>query len=66
MLTCLQHAVGGSNAMDIWEGVYLDGEKVAIKMMRAVHSNEKNVNVSRTREQSETLTASDADPALQA
>jgi hypothetical protein len=42
----VQYAVGGSNAMDVWEGIYLDDEKVSIKVMRAVHSNEKNMNVS--------------------
>lgn len=39
-----KYAVGGSNAMDVWEGIYLDDEKVSIKVMRAVHSNEKNMN----------------------
>jgi hypothetical protein len=32
--------------MDVWEGIYLNDEKVAIKTLRAVACNEKNVAVS--------------------
>jgi len=38
--------VSGSSAMDIWEGVYLGGEKVAVKVIRAVHSDQKSLRVS--------------------
>ncbi|KAH7903719.1 kinase-like domain-containing protein [Hygrophoropsis aurantiaca] len=38
-----QYAVGGNTVMDIWEGIYLDEEKVAIKILRGVHSDPKSV-----------------------
>jgi hypothetical protein len=41
-----KNAIGGSPSMDIWEGLYLDEEKVAIKVIRAIHTSEKNVIVS--------------------
>lgn len=31
--------------MDIWEGLYLNEEKVAIKILRAVHSTPKSLQV---------------------
>jgi hypothetical protein len=41
-----QFAVSGNSTMDIWEGLYLQKEKVAIKVIRAVHSDPKNLRVS--------------------
>jgi hypothetical protein len=38
-------AAGGSSETDIWEGMYLDEEKVAIKMIRPVAKSERNFQV---------------------
>lgn len=40
-----QYPVSGTGSMDIWEGLYLNEEKVAIKILRAVHSNPKSLEV---------------------
>ncbi|KAH7904259.1 hypothetical protein BJ138DRAFT_1119574 [Hygrophoropsis aurantiaca] len=39
-----QYPVGGNDDMDIWEGMYLDKEKVVIKILRAVHCNPRSLN----------------------
>ncbi|KIM68699.1 hypothetical protein SCLCIDRAFT_104667 [Scleroderma citrinum Foug A] len=38
-----QYPVSGTNTMDIWEGIYLNEEKVAIKVIRAVHVSPKSL-----------------------
>ncbi|KAH0839670.1 hypothetical protein J3R83DRAFT_591 [Lanmaoa asiatica] len=38
-----QYPVSGTGSMDIWEGLYLNEEKVAIKILRAVHSTPKSL-----------------------
>ncbi|KAF9224289.1 kinase-like protein [Gyrodon lividus] len=38
-----QYPVSGTGSMDIWEGSYLNEEKVAIKILRAVHSTPKSL-----------------------
>lgn len=38
--------VSGTPTMDIWEGLYLGREKVAIKIIRSVSLNETNLRVS--------------------
>ncbi|KIK95129.1 hypothetical protein PAXRUDRAFT_33151 [Paxillus rubicundulus Ve08.2h10] len=38
-----QYPVSGTGSMDIWEGLYLNQEKVAIKILRAVHSTPKSL-----------------------
>ncbi|KAH7903279.1 hypothetical protein BJ138DRAFT_1120539, partial [Hygrophoropsis aurantiaca] len=38
-----QYPVGGNGVMDIWEGMYLNEEKVAIKILRAVHCNPRSL-----------------------
>ena len=40
-----QFPISGTPSMDIWEGMYLNGEKVAIKVVRAVHSDAKSLEV---------------------
>lgn len=40
-----QYPVSGTGSMDIWEGLYLNEEKVAIKILRAVHSTPKSLQV---------------------
>lgn len=40
-----QYPVSGTGSMDIWEGLYLNEEKVAIKILRAVHSSPKSLQV---------------------
>ncbi|KAN0097713.1 Protein kinase-like domain containing protein [Tylopilus felleus] len=37
------YPVSGTGSMDIWEGIYLSEEKVAIKILRAVHSTPKSL-----------------------
>ncbi|KAF8450802.1 kinase-like domain-containing protein [Boletus edulis BED1] len=37
------YPVSGTGSMDIWEGLYLNEEKVAIKILRAVHSTPKSL-----------------------
>lgn len=39
------YPVSGTGSMDIWEGIYLSEEKVAIKILRAVHSTPKSLLV---------------------
>ncbi|KAF9246932.1 kinase-like domain-containing protein [Melanogaster broomeanus] len=38
-----QYPVSGSGSMDIWEGSYLNEEKVAIKILRAIHSTPRSL-----------------------
>lgn len=40
-----QYAVKGTGAADIWEGYYLNEEKVAIKILRAVHCDDQTLRV---------------------
>jgi len=38
-----QYPVSGTGSMDVWEGIYLNEEKVAIKILRAVHSTPRSL-----------------------
>ena len=38
-------AVKGTSRIDIWEGCYLNEEKVAIKVIRAVYASPKTLKV---------------------
>ena len=40
-----QYPVSGTGSMDVWEGIYLNEEKVAIKILRAVHSTPRSLLV---------------------
>ena len=40
-----QYPTGGTNTMDIWEGIYLNEEKVAIRIIRAVHASPTSLKV---------------------
>jgi hypothetical protein len=40
-----QYAVKGTGSADIWEGYYLNEEKVAIKILRAVHCDPQTLRV---------------------
>lgn len=39
------HAVNGTSRTDVWEGCYLNEEKVAIRVLRAVYATPKTLKV---------------------